>query len=91
MNRNIFYSAFVLIILVGCISNSSGYSNNDVENKNSIDEINWVIIFLLSLFKDPEYLALTGHEQLAVIEIIYSILDSSYIKRKSMDKWIPQL
>ncbi len=88
MNRYIFYCAFIFAIHAGCISNSSDYSNNDVENKISTDEINWVVRFFLSLFEDPEFLALSVDEQISVINMIYSILQSSYNRRK---RWIYQL
>jgi hypothetical protein len=42
---------------------------------------------LQSIFQDPEYLALSDYEQLAVLEVIYSFLETTYNQRISQSKY----
>ena len=87
MNRKIFYVAFVLVILASCIISSSlSDSSIYVENNNSSDKGPTLIQVLQGIFDDPEFLALSDYEQLKVLEVIYSLLESSYSQRKSHGK-----
>jgi hypothetical protein len=84
MNRKVFYGAFLFVLLATCInSRSLGDSSIDVENNNSYDKGPTLMHILQSILEDPEYLALSDHEQLAVLEVIYSLLESSFRQRKS--------
>jgi hypothetical protein len=87
MNRNIFYVAFVFVILATCISSRSlSDSSIDVETNNSSYKVPTLMQVLQSIFDDPEFLALSDYEQLKVLDVIYSILESSYAQPKSHAK-----
>jgi hypothetical protein len=82
MNRKIFYAAFVFVILATCISSSS---LSDSSNNSSVKGPTLIQV-LQGIFDDPEFLALSDYEQLKVLEVIYSLLESSYNQRKSHGK-----
>jgi len=87
MIHKIFYDAFLFVILAACISSSS-LSNNSVENNNSSEKEPTLIQSLQGILQDPEYLALSNSEQLMVLEVIYTILESSYNnQQKSKSKY----
>jgi hypothetical protein len=88
MNRNIFYGAFLFTLLGSCI-NSSSLSNSsvDVENNNSSDNGPTLMQILQNILENPEYLALSDYEQLTVLEMIYSLLESSFRERKGKSKY----
>ena len=81
MNRNIFYAAFILVILAVCIS-SKNLSDRSTEDNSSSEKRLSLMNFLQSILDDPEYMALSDYEQLTVLEVIYSLLESSYNQRK---------
>ena len=81
MNRNIFYIAFILGIFAGCISGKS-LSDSGIEDNSSSGKRYPLMQFLKSLLNDPEYMALSDYEQFAVLDVIYSLLESSYNHRK---------
>ncbi len=83
MNRNIFYAAFILGILAVCIS-SKNLSDRSTEDNSSSEKRLSLMNFLQSILDDPEYMALSDYEQLAVLEVIYSLLESSYNQRKKL-------
>ena len=89
MNPKIFYAAFLFALLATCINGRSLSSENniDVEDNNSSDKGPTLIQILQNILDDPEYLALSDHEQLAVLEVIYSLLESSFRQRKSKSKY----
>jgi len=87
MNRNIFYVAFVFVILATCISSRSlSDSSIDVKTNNSSYKGPTLMQVLQSIFDDPEFLALSDYEQLKVLEVIYSVLESCYAQRKGHAK-----
>ncbi len=78
-----FYGIFLLAFLAGCISGRSlSDSSTDVENNNSSEKRLTLMQFLQNIFQDPEYLALSDYKQLVVLEVIYSILETSYIQQQ---------
>jgi hypothetical protein len=81
MNRNIFYAAFILGILAVCIS-SNNLSDRSTEDNSSSEKRLSLMNFLQTILDDPEYMALSDREQLAMLEVIYSLLESSYNQRK---------
>jgi hypothetical protein len=83
MSRNIFYVAFILGILAGCISSKSlrGSSSSSIEQNSSSEKSDSLMNFLQSLLNDPEYMALSDYEQFAVLDVIYTLLESSYSQR----------
>ena len=87
MNRKVFYGGFLFVLLATCINSSTlGDSNIDVEN-NSSDQGPSFMHILQSILEDPEYLALSDYEQLAVLEVIYSLLESSFSQQKNKSKY----
>jgi hypothetical protein len=88
MNYNIFFSTFLLIVLASRI-NSSSLSNSsiDVENINSSNKGPTLMQMLQNILEDPEYLALSDYEQLKVLEVIYSLLESGFNQRKNKSKY----
>jgi hypothetical protein len=88
MNRKIFYGAFLFVILAtGISSRSLGDSGINVVNNNSSDNGPTLMQMLQNILEDPEYLALSDEEQLAVLEVIYSLLQTNYIQRKSKSEY----
>jgi hypothetical protein len=85
MNRNIFYVASILGILAGCIS-SKNLSDRSIEDNSSSEKRLSLMNFLQSILNDPEYKSLSDYEQLAVLEVIYSLLVSSYSQRKKTNQ-----
>jgi len=87
MSRNIFYVAFILGIFAGCISSKS-LSDGSIEDNSSgsPDKSETLMQFLQSLLNDPEYMALSDYEQFAVLDVIYSLLESNYNQRKIKGK-----
>jgi hypothetical protein len=89
MNRNIVYGAFLFAILASCINISSSLSEGslDDENNNSSENGPTLMHILQNILENPEYLALSDYEQLSVLEVIYSLLESSFSQRKSKSKY----
>jgi len=88
MNRNIFLGFFLLIVLASRINSSSlSDSSIDVDNINSSNKGPTLMQILQSILQDPEYLALSDYEQLKVLEVIYSLLESGFSQRKNKSKY----
>ena len=78
MNRKIFYGAFLFVILATSIGGRSlGDSSIDASDKGAT-----LFQILQNILDDPEYLALSDEQQLAALEVIYSLLEAHYIQRK---------
>ena len=87
MNRTIFFETFLLIFLASLINSSSlSESTIDVENINSPNKGPTLMQVLQNILEDPEYLALSDYAQLAVLEVIYTLLESGFIQRKNKSK-----
>lgn len=69
--KNIFLMAFFLSAMALFVSaeNHSGYGPRTL------------MVALQNLLVDPQYLALSDYEQLAVLEVLYSIMEASYNQR----------
>jgi len=80
MSRKIAIITLILGIFLVCISESSSYDKIDVEYNNSIDD--WSMNFLQDLLYDTEFMALSHNDQLAVLEVVYSIFERSYSQRE---------
>ena len=88
MNRTIFFETFLLIFLASLINSSSlSESTIDVENINSPNKGPTLMQVLQNILEDPEYLALSDYAQLAVLEVIYTLLESGFIQRKNKSKY----
>jgi hypothetical protein len=89
MNPKIFYGAFLFALLATCINSRSLSSESGIDavDRNSSDKGPTLIQILQSILDDPEYLALSDHEQLVVLEVIYSLLESSFSQRKSKSEY----
>jgi len=88
MNRKIFLGFFLLIVLASRINSSSlSDSNIDVESINSSNKGPTLMQMLQNILEDPEYLALSDYEQLKVLEVIYSLLESGFNQRKNKSKY----
>ncbi len=84
MSRKIAIVTLILGIFLVCIGKSSSYDKIDVEYNNSIDD--WSMNFLQDLLYDTEFMALSHNDQLAVLEVVYSIFESSYSQRKNTNR-----
>ncbi len=88
MNRIIFIGFFLLIVLASRINSSSlSDSSIDVESINSSNKGATLMQMLQNILEDPEYLALSDYEQLKVLEVIYSLLESGFNQRKNKSKY----
>jgi hypothetical protein len=88
MNYNIFLGFFLLIVLASSINGSSlSDSSIDGENINSSNKGPTLMQMLQNILEDPEYLALSDYEQLKVLEVIYSLLESGFNQRKNKSKY----
>ena len=87
MNRNIVYGAFLLVILASCINSSLSDGSIDYENNNSPENGPTLMQILQNILENPEYQALSDYEQLSVLEVIYSLLESSFSQRKSASEY----
>jgi len=87
MNCNIVYGAFLLVILASCINSSLSDGSIDYENNNSPENGPTLMQILQNILENPEYQALSDYEQLSVLEVIYSLLESSFSQRKSASKY----
>jgi len=76
MNRNILHMAFILGILAGGISSNS-LRDSSIEDDSSSEKGDSLLSFMESILQDPEYLSLSDYEQLADLEDVYSLLESS--------------